>query len=107
MALNVGKEIAALKRMTVKELRAKHVEVFGEETPAHHKEYLVKRIAWRIQANAEGDLSEHARHVRIAGPPLIRNQNDVTGRYERGRHHRIIKREVGEPGDSLNPLGIA
>ncbi|GMV96224.1 MAG: hypothetical protein AMXMBFR83_05920 [Phycisphaerae bacterium] len=61
MALNVGKEIAALKRMTVKELQARHVEVFGEETRAHHKEYLVKRIAWRIQANAEGDLSERAR----------------------------------------------
>jgi len=61
MALNVGKEIAVLKRMTVKELRAKHVDVFGEETPAHHKDYLVKRIAWRIQANAEGDLSERAR----------------------------------------------
>ncbi|MBI4579827.1 MAG: DUF2924 domain-containing protein [Planctomycetes bacterium] len=57
----MGKEIAALKRMTVKELQAKHVEVFGEETRSHHKEYLVKRIAWRIQANAEGDLSERAR----------------------------------------------
>ena len=61
MALNVGKEIAALKRMTVRELRAKHVEVFGEQTRSHHKEYLVKRIAWRIQAQAEGGLSERAR----------------------------------------------
>ena len=61
MALNVGKEIAALKRMTVKELQARHVEVFGEQTRSHHKEYLVKRIAWRIQANAEGGLSERAR----------------------------------------------
>ncbi len=58
--LNVGKEIAALKRMKVKELQAKHVEVFGEETRSHHKEYLVKRIAWRMQANEEGDLSERA-----------------------------------------------
>ncbi len=57
MALNVGTEISALKRMTVTELRAKHVEVFGEETRSGHKQYLVKRIAWRIQAQAEGDLS--------------------------------------------------
>lgn len=61
MALNIAKEIAALKRMTVTELRAKHVEVFGEPTRSGHKEYLVKRIAWRLQANAEGDLTERAR----------------------------------------------
>ena len=48
MAMNVGKEIAALKRMTVTELRKKHVEVFGEPTRSGHKDYLVKRIAWRI-----------------------------------------------------------
>ena len=31
MDLNIGKDIAALQRMTVKELRAKYAEVFGEE----------------------------------------------------------------------------
>jgi hypothetical protein len=61
MALNIGKEIAALKRMTVSELRDKHIEVFGEENRSRHKEYLVKRIAWRIQSQAEGDLSERAK----------------------------------------------
>jgi len=61
MAINVGKHIAALKRMTVTELRAKHMEVFGEPTRSGHKDYLVKRIAWRIQANAEGGLTERAR----------------------------------------------
>jgi len=61
MAINVGKHIAALKRMTVTELRAKHLEVFGEPTRSGHKDYLVKRIAWRIQANAEGGLTERAR----------------------------------------------
>lgn len=53
--------MAVLKRMTVKQLQARHVGVFGEETPAHQEEYPVKRIAWRIEANAEGDLSDHAR----------------------------------------------
>lgn len=61
MKMNVEREVAALQRMTVKELRAKYAEVFGEETPAHNKAWLVKRIAWRIQALAEGDLSERAR----------------------------------------------
>lgn len=61
MHLNVGKEVAALQRMTVKELRAKYADVFGEETPANNKGWLVKRIAWRLQALAEGGLSERAR----------------------------------------------
>jgi len=59
--MNVGKEIAVLKHMTVAELRAKYAEVFGEETRSRHKVFLVKRIAWRLQSLAEGDLSERAR----------------------------------------------
>ena len=61
MSLNVARELAALGRMTVKELRGKYAEVFGEETPAHNQTWLVRRIAWRLQALAEGDLSERAR----------------------------------------------
>ncbi len=54
-------EIQGLSRMTVRQLHEKYVEVFGEETRAFHKEFLRKRIAWRIQVLAEGDLSERAR----------------------------------------------
>jgi hypothetical protein len=61
MDLNVGKEVAAMKRMTVNELRARYADAFGENTNARHKEWLVRRIAWRMQAMAEGDLSERAR----------------------------------------------
>ncbi len=61
MSLNIGKEITAMKRMTVAELRRKYAEAFGEETRTRHKDYLLRRIAWRLQANAEGGLSERAR----------------------------------------------
>ncbi len=61
MALNVTKEVNALKRMTVRELRERYVEVFGETTNCRNKDWFVKRIAWRLQANEEGDLSERAR----------------------------------------------
>jgi hypothetical protein len=63
--MNVGKEIAELKNMTVTQLRARYARVFGEETRAANKDFLVKRIAWRIQSLEEGDLSERAR-VRAA-----------------------------------------
>jgi hypothetical protein len=61
MNLNVGKELAALRRMTVGELRARYAEVFGETTNGRHKDWLIKRIIWRKQSLAEGDLSERAR----------------------------------------------
>src|SRR5215207_4575037 len=59
--MNVGKELAALGRMSPKDLRARYAEVFGEETKTANKAWLVKRIAWRMQALEEGDLSERAR----------------------------------------------
>jgi len=59
--LNMAREVAALKRMTVKELRGRYVEVFGEATRSGNKDWLWKRIAWRMQANAEGGLTERAR----------------------------------------------
>ena len=56
----LAQEVAALQRMTVKELRARYAEVFGEATNANNRAWLVKRIAWRLQARAEGGLSERA-----------------------------------------------
>ena len=61
MHVNVAKEVAALEAMKVAELRAKYAQVFGEETRVGNKAWLVKRIIWRLQALAEGDLSERAR----------------------------------------------
>jgi Protein of unknown function (DUF2924) len=61
MSLNVAKEVAALQRLTNKELRARYADAFGEETASNNHAWLVKRIAWRLQALAEGDLSQRAR----------------------------------------------
>jgi hypothetical protein len=59
--VNVAKEVAALERMTAKQLRERYAEVFGETTNANNRVWLLKRIAWRLQALAEGGLSERAR----------------------------------------------
>jgi hypothetical protein len=61
MHMNVGKEVAALQRLSVRDLHARYVEVFGERARTGNKVWLVKRLAWRMQALAEGDLSERAR----------------------------------------------
>ena len=58
---SIAKQLADLQKMTPARLREKYAEVFGEESRSGHKEWLVKRIAWRIQELAEGGLSERAK----------------------------------------------
>ena len=60
MSLNIVKEVAALEQMTVGQLQDRYVEVFGELVRSRHRQYLIRRIAWRMQVNAEGGLSERA-----------------------------------------------
>ncbi|VTR92447.1 Putative bacteriophage related protein OS=Isosphaera pallida (strain ATCC 43644 / DSM 9630 / IS1B) GN=Isop_2454 PE=4 SV=1: DUF2924 [Gemmata massiliana] len=57
MQINVTRELAALVRLTIAELRARYAEVFGEPTTTGNRTWL----AWRIQVLAEGDLSQRAR----------------------------------------------
>jgi hypothetical protein len=59
--LNLVNEVAALERLSVGQLRQRFAELFGETTAASNRTWLIKRIAWRLQALAEGDLSERAR----------------------------------------------
>jgi len=59
--LNIVNEVAALRRLSVAQLRLRFAELFGEATNASNRTWLTKRILWRLQALAEGDLSERAR----------------------------------------------
>jgi hypothetical protein len=54
-------EIEGFRDLTTAQLKEKYREVFGEEPRSNHKQFLFRRIAWRIQANAWGGLSERAR----------------------------------------------
>src|SRR5579871_3600162 len=58
---SLGRQLALLARLTVPQLRSRYAELFGEPTLANNRAWLVKRLAWRLQALAEGDLSERAR----------------------------------------------
>ena len=53
-------EIAKLETMTVSKLVERFESLVGEKCRSRNKRYLVRRIAWRLQANAEGGLSERA-----------------------------------------------
>jgi hypothetical protein len=87
MATDIVQELADLRRMSVSELRARFAQLFGETTRTGNKTWLIKRIAWRLQALEEGDLSERARRraaelacdadLRLSAPPPIRRQRTV------------------------------
>lgn len=48
-AMQMQKEIEALSRMPVSQLRQKYLEVFGEESRSNHKQFLFRRIARRLR----------------------------------------------------------
>ena len=60
-AKGVEQAVAALGRMTVAQLREKYLELFGEPTRSGNRDFLFKRLAWRVQSLAEGTLSDRAR----------------------------------------------
>jgi hypothetical protein len=108
--MQIQREIEELGRMTVRQLRQKYLEVFGEESRSNHKQFLFRRIAWRIQANAWGGLSERARRRALE----IANDADLRIRAPRnlfgGDVHldpsRCVTRKVaGEHDARLPPPG--
>ena len=78
---SVDAQLEALAAMTFTQLRRRYAELFGEETKSGNRQWLYRRVAWRIQALAYGGLSERARQraaelardadVRVQAPRAI------------------------------------
>jgi len=102
--MNVEKDLAALQEMTTDELRERHAEIFGEEPRSRHKAYLIRKIAWRIQAEAEGDLSERARRraAELAVDAEVRTTPPRT-QGERGTKKTRTPKKVEVPRDPRLP----
>lgn len=60
MTIDIEAEVERLEQLPVRELREEYAERCGEITSSRHRQYLIRRIAWRIQALAEGGLSKRA-----------------------------------------------
>jgi Protein of unknown function (DUF2924) len=84
MVENVAKELADLDRLTTSQLVQRYSELYGQPVRSRHRAYLIRKVAWRIQALAEGDLSERARRraeelandadVRVMPPRALTSQ---------------------------------
>ena len=121
MTLNVGKEVAALERLTVGELRERYTKLFAETTQARNRLWLLRRIVRRVQSLAAGGLSEQAR-LRAGGPvrlpppcrewmrepnepadPPPRTRVSLVGRAPTG--HAPMGRVLAPPGPA-RPWGV-
>lgn len=56
----VAADLVALQRMASAELAEKYVALYGVPPRSRNKDFLRKRLAWRIQELAEGGLSHRA-----------------------------------------------
>ena len=61
----IEQQIEELRHMPVSRLRERYADAFGEPTASGNRQWLFRRVAWRIQSLAEGDLSERARRRAV------------------------------------------
>jgi hypothetical protein len=54
-------QIEQLDALTPRQLRERYRELYGAESTTRSKQQLVRRINWKLQSLAHGDLSERAR----------------------------------------------
>ena len=80
MAHTVVAAIEQLQTLNVIALQKKYQQIFGDASKSSNKQYLFRRIAWRLQANAEGGLSERACHRAVQ----IADEADLRTRAPRG-----------------------
>jgi Protein of unknown function (DUF2924) len=99
-----------LPQSKVAALQKQYRELFGEESKSSNKQFLFRRIAWRLQANAEGDLSERAlrrtteiaddRDLRIRAPKEFSTRPD-SGPQSVDRSRPPKDWRLPEPGSLL------
>lgn len=84
------RQIEQLRSAKTKVLKSRYRELFGEEPHSSNQAHLFRRVAWRLQALAEGDLSQRARDraselaadadLRLRAPRQFWRELDVRAR---------------------------
>ena len=89
--MNVKEEIGRLRQMKLEELVARYLEEYGKRPRVRHsREWLWKRLAWRLQEKVYGGLSETAKRrleelISEIEIPVEERQRDVAGALMRPR----------------------
>jgi len=104
---NLKAELGGLDRLTMTQIRERYLERFPDEFGTPHRQYLLRRIAWRLQAAAYGGISDAAlaRALEIADeaelkgkprPALVPIEPERQGTRKRPRTRQDVR---------LPPLG--
>jgi hypothetical protein len=92
MPLHLDQECNRLKQATVSALRERYAEVFGESPPhTGNRTWLLRRILWRLQAQAYGSLSDRAQRQAA----LLANDADL--RLSPPRSARVFLPRASDP----------
>ncbi len=93
--------INALRQMTVGELRIEWQKLYNEPTRSRNKDYLYRRLAWRIQELRYGGLSAHAQsrinELAPAGFTRARTPQPPQDAPERVEMARTLQRDPRLP----------
>jgi len=113
METSVAPDIAALRKLATGELRERYTAVFGEPPKSSNREYVFKKIAYRLQERAFGTLSDRAKAraaelvdegaIRTSAPRVSKGQpapvardprlpavGSVLTKEHRGRVHKVL-----------------
>ena len=64
-------EINRLREMAVAQLQARWLELYGEPSRSRNKDFLYRRLAWRLQELQHGGLSQRAKDRLAELAPTI------------------------------------
>ncbi len=121
MGASILSQIANLQRLSVAELQGEWLRLYGEPTRSRNKNYLWKRLSWRVQELANGGLSDDARKrineldaegfirartPNVAAPaadperrpardPRLPSPGTVITKQYKGRELRVVVRDDG------------
>ena len=111
--VSVLRQLAVLPNLSLEQLQEKWLDLFGCDAPGYKKQFIIKRLAYRIQELFYGGLSEQAKNclkeVAAKDPlanvsstvPIERKNNDsiLPGtrfvRIWNDRRHEVITTENG------------
>jgi hypothetical protein len=97
--MSVVKQIADLERMSAADLQHRWRELIGTEPPRYNREFLVRRLAHRLQELAHGGLSQAARAKMDA--LLDEAGYDEIGALRASRRSSQGRRQVSVEGTRL------
>jgi hypothetical protein len=103
-------QIEELREMPIAQLNERYVQAFGFKPLVVHRQFLVRRIAWKLQATTLGGLSERAmlraseiaKDVRFDEADTLAIGTGANSSRKQSRRHRD-KRQP-EPGSELTRI---